>query len=71
MIVFLQNANKNLPFGGIGASGIGAYNGQFTFDTFSHLKGEVHKNAGFDSDARYPPLKPNFKTLKWVSEKLT
>jgi coniferyl-aldehyde dehydrogenase len=30
---------ENLPFGGIGASGIGAYHGEFGFQTFSHRKG--------------------------------
>ena len=29
---------ENLPFGGVGASGIGCYHGQAGFDTFSHLK---------------------------------
>ncbi|MEM7797817.1 MAG: aldehyde dehydrogenase [Chloroflexota bacterium] len=67
---FLQYANKNLPFGGVGASGIGAYNGQHTFETFSHMKGEVHKAAGMDSAVRYPPLEPSFKTLKFVSDNL-
>ncbi|MEL7220501.1 MAG: aldehyde dehydrogenase [Bacteroidota bacterium] len=66
----LHNANKSLPFGGVGASGIGAYNGKHTFDLFSHLKGELHKAAGMDTDVRYPPLKPNFKTLKWVADNL-
>jgi coniferyl-aldehyde dehydrogenase len=32
-------AVENLPFGGIGASGIGAYHGEFGFQTFSHRKG--------------------------------
>lgn len=31
-------AQENLPFGGVGASGMGAYHGQTGFDTFSHLK---------------------------------
>jgi acyl-CoA reductase-like NAD-dependent aldehyde dehydrogenase len=30
---------KDLPFGGIGASGIGAYHGEFGFQTFSHRRG--------------------------------
>ena len=29
---------ETLPFGGVGASGIGSYHGQAGFDTFSHLK---------------------------------
>ena len=34
-----QFAVEKLPFGGIGASGIGAYHGEFGFQTFSHRKG--------------------------------
>jgi len=30
---------ENLPFGGVGPSGIGAYHGEFGFQTFSHRKG--------------------------------
>jgi coniferyl-aldehyde dehydrogenase len=35
----LHFGNENLPFGGVGASGIGAYHGEFGFQTFSHRKG--------------------------------
>ena len=35
--------NPNLPFGGIGDSGMGAYRGKFSFDTFSHLKPVLRK----------------------------
>jgi coniferyl-aldehyde dehydrogenase len=30
---------ENLPFGGVGASGMGAYHGEYGFQTFSHRKG--------------------------------
>merc|ERR1719419_798377 len=30
--------HEGLPFGGVGASGMGAYHGQRTFDTFCHKK---------------------------------
>jgi aldehyde dehydrogenase (NAD+) len=36
-------ANKRLPFGGVGHSGIGAYHGQRSFDLFSHHKAMVKK----------------------------
>jgi acyl-CoA reductase-like NAD-dependent aldehyde dehydrogenase len=45
----------DLPFGGIGNSGMGSYHGQFGFDTFSHLRG-VHKRANvLDNPIKYPP----------------
>lgn len=33
-----------LPFGGVGNSGLGAYRGKYTFDTFSHMKGSMVKS---------------------------
>ena len=37
----VQFTNHNLPFGGVGASGIGAYHGRRTFDTFTHMRSTV------------------------------
>ena len=31
-------ANSNMPFGGVGYSGIGGYHGKSSFDTFSHYR---------------------------------
>ncbi len=44
-----------LPFGGVGQSGIGAYHGQGSFDVFSHLKSVVKKPFAMDLKVRYPP----------------
>ena len=38
---FLHYSNPYLPFGGIGASGMGSYHGKFGFDSFSHLKSVI------------------------------
>ncbi|PKU70852.1 aldehyde dehydrogenase family 3 member H1-like [Dendrobium catenatum] len=48
-------ANPNLPFGGVGESGIGAYHGKFSFDAFSHRKAVLHRSFGGEVSARYPP----------------
>jgi aldehyde dehydrogenase (NAD+) len=48
-------ANPNLPFGGIGASGIGKYHGKTSFDTFSHHKAFMKKSTLFDPKFLYPP----------------
>ena len=37
-LLALHVAQDDLPFGGIGPSGMGAYHGQTGFDTFSHLR---------------------------------
>ncbi len=43
--VMFQTTNHNLPFGGIGLSGMGSYHGKYTFDTFSHRKGILKKKG--------------------------
>lgn len=48
-------ANPHLPFGGIGASGIGKYHGKTSFDTFSHHKAFMKKTTRFDLKVLYPP----------------
>ncbi|KAM6134147.1 aldehyde dehydrogenase family 3 member B1-like [Phoenicopterus ruber ruber] len=47
----------SLPFGGIGNSGFGKYHGKFTFDTFTHRRGCLHRNMGLEAfnAPRYPP----------------
>ena len=48
--------NPSMPFGGVGASGMGAYHGQYGFDTFTHYKPELLKWNGFELPLRYPPV---------------
>lgn len=63
-------SNSRLPFGGIGHSGIGAYHGRLSFDTFSHKKGIVKKANWLDLPMRYAPYKDKLasikKLLKWL-----
>jgi aldehyde dehydrogenase (NAD+) len=47
--------NGNLPFGGVGESGIGSYHGEYGFKTFSHFKSVLEKPVWFESDAKYFP----------------
>jgi len=66
----IQFANKRLPFGGVGHSGIGAYHGSLGFDTFSHKKSIVKKANWLDVQLRYAPYKDKLpsikKMLKWL-----
>ncbi|GAA4045302.1 aldehyde dehydrogenase [Flavobacterium chungnamense] len=57
-------SNKRLPFGGVGYSGIGAYHGRLSFETFSHKKSIVNKSTWLDLPMRYAPYKGKLKTLK-------
>lgn len=52
----LHFAVENLPFGGIGASGIGAYHGEFGFQTFSHRKGVFLQSRLNTARLLYPPF---------------
>ena len=66
----IQFANKRLPFGGVGHSGIGAYHGEMSFDTFSHKKSIVKKANWLDLPMRYAPYHDKLpiikKILKWL-----
>ncbi len=48
-------AQFELPFGGVGESGIGAYHGKLSFETFSHMKGVLKKSTITDLKQRFPP----------------
>ena len=62
--VFLQVAIWDMPFGGVGNSGMGAYHGQTSFETFSHLKSVLKKPFWIDIDWRYPPYGKKVDMLK-------
>ncbi|MEC4005828.1 aldehyde dehydrogenase [Flavobacterium sp. SUN052] len=59
-------SNNRLPFGGIGASGIGAYHGKLSFETFSHKKGIVKKGQWLDLSLRYAPYQNKLKIIKKI-----
>eukprot|EP01126_Amoeba_proteus_P063720 TRINITY_DN8809_c0_g1_i6.p1 TRINITY_DN8809_c0_g1~~TRINITY_DN8809_c0_g1_i6.p1 ORF type:complete len:307 (+),score=59.20 TRINITY_DN8809_c0_g1_i6:711-1631(+) len=60
----LHNICKEMPFGGVGESGMGAYNGKITFDTFTHQKSFLVRTQASDPDLRFPPYTPN--KLMWL-----
>ena len=47
--------SPTLPFGGVGNSGMGAYHGFTSFETFSHAKAVVDSPTWFDLVFKYPP----------------
>jgi len=55
-----------LPFGGVGESGIGAYHGKASFDTFSHYKSVLKHPTWLDLDWRYAPYSKKVSLLKKV-----
>lgn len=48
-------ATPQMPFGGVGNSGMGRYHGKATFDTFTYRKTILMQSATFDLPMRYPP----------------
>ncbi len=57
-------SNPNMPFGGIGNSGIGAYHGKYSFDTFTHYKAVMRTATWFDPGIKYPPFKGKLNLFK-------
>lgn len=64
--VLMHLTNSNLPFGGVGGSGMGNYHGKFGFDTFSHKKGILHKSLLVDIIIRYAPYKNKIKLIEKI-----
>ena len=62
--VILQVAVWDLPFGGVGNSGIGHYHGPYSFNTFSNLKSVLKKPFWMDLDWRYPPYEGKIQLFK-------
>lgn len=52
----IQLATSRLPFGGVGASGIGSYHGKAGFEAFSHLRTTLKRPFVLDLPVRYRPL---------------
>ncbi|MFY7899983.1 MAG: aldehyde dehydrogenase [Chitinophagaceae bacterium] len=58
-------ANPNLPFGGLGNSGVGQYHGKYTFETFTRPKGILKTATWVDLRIKYPPYKGMLPFLRW------
>ena len=62
-------SNPNLPFGGVGASGIGNYHAKAGFDTFTHYKSILHKTSWLEPNIKYTPFtKLKMRILKFILE---
>ncbi len=58
----------NLPFGGVGNSGMGKYHGKFGFDEFSNTKSIVKKPFFLDLPFKYPPYINKIKLFKFFEK---
>ncbi len=66
----IQFANNNLPFGGIGHSGMGSYHGKNSFRAYTHYKPFVKRGTWIDPFIRYAPYPKSFNWLKSVLKKI-
>ena len=64
--VIMHIANDNLPFGGVGNSGMGHYHNKCSFECFSHSRSIVVSPVKLDLPFRYMP----YKFFKWVKKLL-
>ena len=62
--VILHAGIPELPFGGIGTSGMGKYHGKSGFENFSHNKSIFSKPFWLDIQFRYPPYKIDISIMK-------
>ena len=65
----MHYANTNLPFGGVGGSGMGAYHGIHGFRRLSHATAVLHKASWGDAPQRYAPYTDgNWRMFRWLLE---
>lgn len=55
---------RDLPFGGLGESGMGQYHGKASFDAFTHRRAVMQRSTRFDPKFRYPPSPLALPALK-------
>ncbi len=56
-------ATSEMPFGGVGESGMGSYHGRAGFEAFSHTKSIVDKKTWMDLPMRYQPYKKLYEKM--------
>ena len=61
--VIIHLATSEMPFGGLGESGMGSYHGKKGFETFSHYKSIVDKKTWIDLPMRYQPYRRIYDKL--------
>ena len=66
----LHLANPNLPFGGIGESGVGSYHGRFGFAAFSHERSVMQQTKLYLAPQLAPPYNLKTRGLMAILERL-
>ncbi len=53
----VQPLVRELPFGGVGRSGMGKYHGEWGFRAYANARGVLYRSTTIDPSVRYPPYK--------------
>lgn len=59
-------ANPNLPFGGVGNSGVGKYHGKESFEIFTHNKSVMKRGTFIEFNIRFAPYKNKLNLVKRI-----
>ena len=68
--VVMHLTSAELPFGGVGESGLGSYHGEFGFRTFSHERAVLHQGALFLLKNFFPPYTDKGRKLGRMASRL-
>lgn len=64
--VITHVGNMNLPFGGVGPSGVTAYHGKASFENFTHAKSIMHRSNKLANGLLFPPYKQKVKLVRTI-----
>lgn len=64
--VITHVANGQLPFGGVGPSGVKAYHGKSSFEGFTHAKSIMQRSNKLANSLLYPPYKQKVKLVRTI-----
>ncbi len=62
----LQPLIRELPFGGVGNSGMGKYHGEWGFRAYTNARGVLHRPSRPDPAVRYPPYRRYARLRAWL-----
>ena len=62
----LHTFTRELPFGGVGSSGMGKYHGKSSFNTFTNYKSVFKQTTLFDLPIKYPPYGNRLNFIKKI-----
>ena len=62
----VQPIIRELPFGGVGNSGMGKYHGQWGFRAYTNARGVLRRGTSVDPALRYPPYSRHARLRNWL-----